>query len=217
MLNFFFPWKSLQVDHAVHFQTVIFKSGEADPCIFSKDITVFSPSPKKTLQILGELMAINSTIIFVSILNLQIIKRRMVVLFERKEGKDFTWLWRRWLREVVLWSGKAPQSRYISLAFISGKGEILGLSSGNPCWLREMALCWADCLGFQFVIWLLWINSGIIAVRGRAWRQLFATIAQNTCPDRKKAHLRPGMTLLRSEQIPYSRDCSDSHDFSQAP
>lgn len=120
MLNFFFPWKSLQVDHAVHFQTVIFKSGEADPCIFSKDITVFSPSPKKNLQILGELMAINSTINFVSILNLQIIKRRMVVLFERKEGRKRFYLA---LKKVVKgsgfveWKGSSEQVHFSSFYF----------------------------------------------------------------------------------------------------
>lgn len=42
-VEFFFPWKSLQVEHAVHFQTVVLKSGEADPCMFSKDIIIPLP------------------------------------------------------------------------------------------------------------------------------------------------------------------------------
>lgn len=42
-VEFFFPWKSLQVERAVHFQTVISKSAEADPSMFSKDISVFLP------------------------------------------------------------------------------------------------------------------------------------------------------------------------------
>lgn len=97
---------------------------------------------------LDELMTVNDTVLFVSILNLQIIKGMIVVGFERKKGEDFTWLWRRWLREMVLWRGKASQSRYIPLASISWKEKILGLSSGNPCWLWDMPLlgCWVGFL-----------------------------------------------------------------------
>lgn len=43
----------------------------------------------KNLQMLDELVTVNDTIFFVRILNTQILERRIVVLFERKEGEDF--------------------------------------------------------------------------------------------------------------------------------
>jgi len=44
--------KKLQVEHPVHFQTVIFKSGQADPHMLSQDITFLSlPIDLKTADI----------------------------------------------------------------------------------------------------------------------------------------------------------------------
>lgn len=166
----------------------------------------FSPSPlKKNLQMLGELMTVKDTIFFVSILNLQIIKGRIVVVFERKEGEDFTWLCRRWLREVVLWRGKAAQSRHIPLAFLSGRGEILGLSSGNPCWLWEMPLCLAALLAPSWFPGSCGSMLGLWQPGEEPGGTCLGTITLNTSPDSTEPHLRPGMPLLRSEQIPSSR------------
>lgn len=114
--------------------------------------------------------------------------------FERKKGEDFTWLWRRWLREVVLWRGKAPQSRYIPLASISWKDKILGLSSGNPCWLWEMPLLgWLSWFSaFCGSVWGLWQSGEDL------WDSCSGTMTLNTCPGRRQPHPTPGMAWADS-------------------
>lgn len=109
-------------------------------------------------------------------------KKRWIVerkVGERKEGEDFTWPWRRWLREVVLWRGRDPQSRYIPLPFIAGKGEIFGLSSGNPCWLRDASLlgwlCWLPVCPLASVLQFWDYGSQGKSLEATVWGQLHWT------------------------------------------
>lgn len=120
MLDFYFffsPWKSLQVEHTVHFQTVILKPGEADPCMISKGKNYcFCPSPlKKALQMLGELMTVNDTMFFEYF---KLPGNKKVDSGKergRKEGgRRFYLVLEKVVKEVILWREKAPQSKQVN-------------------------------------------------------------------------------------------------------